>query len=326
MRRRITPEEALALLRSRDQLLSDGVTERSLRGAVSAGALIRVHRGYYVSAHDWESLWVEGRVLLRTVAVHLAHRQSPPVFVLTSAAVLWDLPLYGALPDGVNLLLRSASHSQAFPGVARRAMSISDDDITVRHGMLCTSLARTVLDLSRAFSAEVAVSAADAALARVAVTGHRQDEDAAAQWRDEMLQLARPGLRGVRQARWIAEFADGRAQLPGESVSRLQLHRLGFRDVQLQVPVTGAAGANYFLDFGFPRSRCFGEFDGEGKYFDPASRASATTAEAIFEEKHREDDVRGVTGWRLARWATPHIRTPRAFGTHLAAFNLHPPG
>lgn len=326
MRRRITPEEALALVRSRDQLLADGVSERSLRSAVSSGALVRVHRGYYVTARDWGLLWTEGRVLIRTVAVHLAHRYSRPVFTHTSAAALWELPLYGTLPDHANLLLESASHSQAFRSVARRAIAVSEGDITERHGMRCTSLVRTVFDLARTFSAEVAVSAADAALARVAVTAHRQDEDAAARWRDDLLRLARPGLRGVRQARWIADFADGRAQLPGESVSRLQLHRLGFRDVQLQVPVTGAAGATYFLDFGFPRSRCFGEFDGEDKYFDPESRASSTTAEAIFEEKRREDDVRGVTDWRLARWAAQHIRTPRIFGAHLAAFGIHPPG
>src|SRR5690554_2077863 len=122
MRRRITPEEALALVRPRDQLLADGVTERGLRSAVSAGALVRVHRGYYVSARDWDSLWTEGRVLVRTVAVHLAHRYSRPVFTHTSAAVLWGLPLYGSLPDHANLLLESASHSQAFPGVARRAI------------------------------------------------------------------------------------------------------------------------------------------------------------------------------------------------------------
>lgn len=39
----------------------------------------------------------------------------------------------------------------------------------------------------------------------------------------------------------MAEFADGRAQLPGESVSRLYLDDLGFARPRLQVPFDGTA-------------------------------------------------------------------------------------
>lgn len=66
----------------------------------------------------------------------------------------------------------------------------------------------------------------------------------------------------------LLAFADGRAQLPGESVSRLHLRSLGFDGIRLQSRVEGVAGEEYWLDFAFPAHRVFGEFDGRGKYVD----------------------------------------------------------
>ncbi|MGM7697095.1 hypothetical protein [Microbacterium sp. A84] len=191
---------------------------------------------------------------------------------------------------------------------------------------MCTSLHRTVFDLARTTRLEAAVSAGDAALRSIAVHGQEYDADAAAQWREELERFAGPGLRGVRQARWVTAFVDGRAQLPGESVSRLQLFRLGFHAPDLQVPVVGAEGDRYFLDFGFRRSRTFGEFDGEGKYLEPELRTEPTPVDAMLAEKRREDDVRGVTGWSFARWGSMHIGSPDTLGDRLAHFGVTPPG
>lgn len=160
----------------------------------------------------------------------------------------------------------------------------------------------------------------------VSIDGHEVDHDEVDAWRAEVDRLCVAGLRGVRRARWIGAFADGRAQLPGESVSRLQLHRLGFRDIDLQVPLVGSDGARYFADFGFPRSQAFGEFDGEEKYRDAELRTTSTAADAVMAEKHREDEIRGVTGWRVVRWGSSHIRTPEDLGRRLAAFGIRPPG
>jgi len=205
-------------------------------------------------------------------------------------------------------------------------MALDAADVARRHGMLCTSLARTVFDLARTLRPEAVIAAGDAALRRVSVRGHDVDLEAAAAWREEIDRLCTPGLRGVRRARWMSGFADGRAQLPGESVSRLQLHRLGFRDIELQVPIQGAAGERYFADFGFRRSRAFGEFDGEDKYLEPELRHAPTPVDAVLAEKRGEDDIRGVTGWRVVRWGSAHTRTAEDLGARLAAFGIHPPG
>lgn len=313
-------------MRSREELLAAGLTERRLRDGVSTGSLRRLHRGFYVADTAWADLWPEGRHLLRVLAVSRASPGAGPVFSHVSAAALWGLPLFRPDLDHVHTLISGVRHSRTIAGVFRHDVGVSERDIVQLDGMLCTSLTRTVFDVARTSSLETALCVGDAALRSTAVENHAQDEDAAAAWREELAVLARGARRGVRQARWVASFADGRAQLPGESVSRLQLWRLGFRALELQVPVVGADGARYFLDFGFRRSRSFGEFDGEGKYAERELRTAATPLDAVLAEKRREDDIRGVTGWSIARWGSAHIRDPDVLGARLAAFGIRPPG
>lgn len=326
MRKRISFAQADEMLLSRDDVLRTGCTERELRDRVSAQTLVRVHRGTYVDGAQWDQLWSEGRHLLRVIAVKRASPGAGPVFTHLSAAVLWGLPLYRVVDVLVHVLIAGRRHSRVAAGVARHEMALAGDDIVERHGILCTSLHRTVFDLARSMRLESAVSAGDAALRSVAVRGQHYDLDAAAHWREELGRRARAGLRGVRQARWTTDFLDGRAQLPGESVSRLQLFRLGFDAPDLQVSIVGAEGHQYFLDFGFRRSRTFGEFDGEGKYLESELRTAPTPLDAMLAEKRREDDVRGVTGWSFARWGSMHITSADTLGHRLAAFGVTPPG
>lgn len=324
MRRRITFAQGQDLVRSREEILSTGCSERQLRDRVISGSLVRLHRGFYVDGATWNDLWHEGRHLLSVLAVHRSGVD--PVFTHQSAAVLWGLPLYRVNDVLVHVLIRGERHSRVSAGVARHEMLVDDADIVERYGIRCTSLTRTVFDLARAATLEAAVSAGDAALRLVSVTGQDYDQDAAAEWRDRLGRLAVPARRGVTKARWVTEFIDGRSQLPGESVSRLQLFRLGFRAPELQVPVIGSAGDRYFLDFGFRGARVFGEFDGEGKYLEPELRTADAAVDVLLAEKRREDDVRGVTGWGFARWGHAHIGAAEDLGRRLTAFGVFPPG
>lgn len=326
MSRRLSFSEAWDLVRSREEVLDTGVTERELGEAVAHGRLRRVHRGAYVDGEVWDQLWPEGRQLVRVCAVRRASLGGGPVFSHLSAAALWGLPLVGPIRDDVHTAIRSRRHSRTEAGVVRHQMALDEGDIVRRHGLRCTSLIRTVVDLARLLRPEAVVAAGDAALRMVSIDGHEVDHGEVDAWRAEVDRLCVAGLRGVRRARWIGAFADGRAQLPGESVSRLQLHRLGFRDIDLQIPVVGPDGARYFADFGFPRSQAFGEFDGEDKYRDAELRTTPTAADAVMAEKHREDEIRGVTGWRVVRWGSSHIRTPEDLRRRLAAFGIRPPG
>ncbi len=217
-------------------------------------------------------------------------------------------------------------HVSNSPDVHRHEGALRPEDVIVRHGMQCTSLERTVLDLARTSSMESAVSATDAALRSFTVDRNSYDKELAEQWCAELLaRAARSHLRGIRRARQVIAFADGRAQLPGESVSRLHLWRLGFAAPSLQVEVAAPGGGAYFVDFGLDDVRAFGEFDGEGKYRDEALRREKTIEQIMLEEKQREDWVRGRTHRRFARWGSSHIGTHLTLGRRLASFGITAP-
>ncbi|MDR2321631.1 MAG: hypothetical protein LBE60_08300 [Microbacterium sp.] len=317
--------QARDLLQTREELLDSGRTVREIRALVAAGRVIRVRRDRYVEAVAHEGLWGEGRHLVAVVAAHLNADPPGPVFWGPSAAVLLGLPLYRLSPNRVHTVILGARHGRTRAGILQHGVGLDEADIVDIDGIRCTSPERTVLDLACTTSPETALSAADAALRRVAVEGHRQDPERATDWHRRMSLRAAVRTRGIRRARGILDFADGRAQLPGESISRLQLHRIGFTGVELQPHVVGSEGDEYWIDFGFPRNRVFGEFDGRGKYLDPELRRTRSTEDAVLAEKRREDDIRGVTGWRFARWEDRHIRSPDALSARLRAFGVRPP-
>ncbi|GAA4485065.1 hypothetical protein [Microbacterium panaciterrae] len=323
----IDVSQAQALLSTRADLLARGGTERGIRADLTAGSLIRIRRDQYAMSGPLDRLWPEGRHLVEVVAVHRSSATPGPVFWGPSAAVLHGLPLYRTTPKRVHTAILGTRRTRTRAGVTQHDVELPEEDIVEVGGIRCTSVDRTVLDLACTASPEAAVAAADAALRRECVRGHHHDREQAQQWHARMAERAQRSRRhGIRRARSLIAFADGRAELPGESVSRLVLHRLGFREVQLQVPIRGSAGNRYWADFGFPGARVFGEFDGQGKYLDEALRGKLTVEQVVLQEKRREDDVRGVTGWRFARWEDRHIRTIDRLGRQLAAFGLLPPG
>ncbi|WP_309129727.1 hypothetical protein [Microbacterium sp.] len=320
-RRAITIDVAERLLRSRARLVADGATDRMLSARVADGRLTRIRRGHYVPTDTWERLWPEGRHLLRVLAA-ARDAEAPPVFCGLSAVVLHGLPLYRVPVGRVHVLTRD--HVGSSRVVQRHPAVVDDADAVEIGAMRVTGLARTVFDVSRVLHAEAAQSIADAALRRVAVRGQRQEDSLADAWREGM--LARfdsvRGAPGSRRGRAIVRFADGRAQLPGESVSRMHLMRLGFERVELQVAVPASDGGEHFVDFGLDEIGAFGEFDGAGKYVDPELRGGRTVEQAVLDEKEREDWIRGVTGRRMLRWGSSHIRTLADFAARLRAFGV----
>ncbi|WP_309127673.1 type IV toxin-antitoxin system AbiEi family antitoxin domain-containing protein [Microbacterium sp.] len=322
-KRAITLADAERMLRSAGDLLAAGATERRIRQRVAEGVLVRIRRGHYATAEDWRRLWPEGRHLMRVLAV-CRDAATAPVLSHVSAAVVHGFPLYRLAPTRVHVTVPSPSHAASVPDVLRHELPLDDTDVVEIGPFRLTGLNRTAIDVARTLRLEAAQSIADAALRRVAVTGHRQDADAAGVWREDLhyrLERLR-GRPGVRRARDVVDFADGRAQLPGESVSRLRLRRLGFREVQLQVPVTGPGGNEFFIDFGLDEIDAYGEFDGMGKYVDPVLRGDKHIEETVLSEKRRADWVHGTTGRRMLRWESEHIATVHSFAARLAAFGV----
>ncbi len=245
-----------------------------------------------------------------------------PVFAVHTAAALHGMPLFRP-PASVHVIAPAGRPGSA-RGLVRHRGILGQSDVVEINGLSCTSLTRTVADLARIGTFEQSVTVADAALRRQFLRRHHYDADGAAAFVEDVLAVVRESAQGRAKAHRAVEFADGRAELPGESISRIRLHQAGFATPQLQVRVTGPVGQDYFVDFGIDEADAFGEFDGAIKYVDGRMLDGLSTAEALQREKRREDWIRGITGRRFVRWGWQDIVTADTLAARLAQFGIRP--
>ena len=270
--RRVNSDLAIdgRLNRVRD-LLWTGADDRTLRRDAERGRVTKVLAGVYIATALWHTLSDDERYLLRIAAV-AGTRRGKVVFSHHSAAALLGYPVIGAWPLQVHTLVGAGSGLRSTPTIARHAMDAREDELVELNGYVITSPLRTARDLAMTAPLTSAVTLLDRALAA--------PPSAAPQLspvhRDALVEaVLRLGpVRGTRRARFAAEFADGRSQSPGESLSRVQLHRLRMPKPQLQIPVPKPWSGHWDVDFGWEEYALFGEFDGYLKY-------------------HREDMTRG---------------------------------
>lgn len=313
---------ALSLLRN-DDLLLRGLSPRRLAQALQAGKLVRIRPGVFVRGDAWRAAKPEARVVARAHAL-AAVSVIPPIFSHETAAAAHELPLYRPDRERVHTIATADRPGAAF-GVVRHRGELSDDDVVEIDGLRVTSLARTVADVARTATFEQAVTIADAALrTQFAIGPGEYDLDGAEAFREGVTEIVRRSAHGQTRARRALDFADGRAQLPGESISRIRLRQLGFRILELQVMVPGPRGKRYYVDVGLEDVAAFGEFDGAIKYIDGRLLDGRTSSQALDEEKQREDWIRGTTQRRYARWGWPHLVTASELGARLDAFGIRP--
>jgi very-short-patch-repair endonuclease len=155
-----------------------------------------------------------------------------------------------------------------------RSAHLPPDSVTTWFGVPVTSLPRTLVDLAR-HDRRDGLMAADAALYQRLVTmGEIAFElDRAAGW------------PGVVRARALLALANGKAESPLESLTRLALHDSGFPVPELQYEI-----GEYRVDLCWPDRRLVIEADGREKYSD----------DALWNEKKRETELR-KHGYRVER-------------------------
>jgi very-short-patch-repair endonuclease len=154
---------------------------------------------------------------------------------------------------------------------------------TVEAGLaVVTSLPRTVCDVAREQGHRAGLMAADAALSR----GLSVEEL-------ELQLAAQRGWPGSRAAQRVVALADGRAESPLESLSRLALVEHGFADFDLQQDLYDEDGVWIArVDFYWDEFRLAGEADGKGKY---------RSQQDLQNEQLREERLERA-GYRWVRW------------------------
>lgn len=211
-----------------------------------------------------------------------------------SAAVLHGLPLWFPR-GGSSATQRVHATRDRRTGARRNALldlhsaALEPDEVVAVDGVLVTSPARTVIDLARTLPLEEALVPADAALHRGLTTAEELAEGL-------RRSLRRHGNAGARRA---VALADGRAESPGESRSRLAIHRCGLPAPVPQQELRTSGGRSFRVDFWW-RHGVVGEFDGRVKY-GRLLAPGQEPGDAVYAEKLREDALR-AEGLRVVRW------------------------
>lgn len=310
MTREVLPTDAHGLVRRsvlRDQGFSDDEIDRLRR----TGILTGVRRGVYrLDDGDGPDSAVADHVLRARAA---APGLSPEaVFGHATAGVLLGLPIW-AVPLGRLHVVRSRPTGARTRGdlVVRCGTLLRDEIVDGGGGLRVTAPARTLVDLARSVPTEQALVVADGALQAGLVAARTgRPRPGATTPGDIAAALGRAtGRSGVGAARRTLALTDPASESPGETRSRFRMHLAGLPAPVTQWPVPGT---RHRTDFAWPDLGVVGEFDGRVKY-GRGLRPGADPAEALWEEKRREDRIRR-TGLVVARWTWQDIGDPGPHG------------
>lgn len=295
-------------------------------GTVAQWHSVGVTRGYFRSlVNDGELVQIRHRVYVTRAALAAAKRrpgldqalQAMAAMLTTTsrrvaashetAARIHGLDLLHPPPAELITLTRPpGSPTRRGSDLRLMAASLPASDVTSRHGVPVTRVARTVIDLARTLPFMNGVVVADSALHQGKVT---KDELTAA--------LNRWGRsQGAARARWVVEFSDARAESVLESCARVVFERNGLEPPELQTYIR-TEEADYRVDFYWPKYRTIAEADGLKKY-DTKTKAVAQL---------KRDQLLRETGRHVLHftWDDVFYREPRLIGRVTETFTAQSP-
>jgi len=255
-----------------------GFSSGGVGRALAAGRIHRVRHGAFTTAGVLAA--VDGdRWATHALQVRAALSAAGNLAVATgaSAAALHGMAMFGRPPRRplITRPVEVSGKAGSTELVVARVARLPEEQVVRLLGWPVTTVARTVVDIARRQDERCAVVAGDWAL--------RQGMPVA-----EIETVLAAGARapGIRRARERLALFDERAESPLESLTRLALHRAALPPPELQYVI-----GPYRVDFCWPLARLVLEVDGRLKY---------SSSEVLFEEKRREDRIRGQ-GFRMLR-------------------------
>lgn len=273
---------------TRPELHDLGWSDPAISRAVRSGRLLRVRRGLFAaigSGSDRVDIVAAAAACSGSVASH------------RSAAIVHGLPILGSASARPDLTVQPGETGDTVHALVHRA-TLRPEDVTTVDGIPVTSVARTLVDLARSSAQAVAVVALDAALHRGMVSG------------EELLDVASMCRTwpGARRISGVLSSADGRAESPLETVSRLIMRHLQLPAPDLQCSIMNERGRVIGrTDFYWDRPGVVGEADGELKYAEP---------DALVREKRRQEALENA-GLIVVRWGWPDLNRPSALADRI---------
>jgi Protein of unknown function (DUF559) len=249
------------------------VSDAKIRRLVRQGVLVPVGHGAYVRAKDDVGGDPASEHALRVAAI-LAVARPGPAGSHRSAAIIHGLDLLRPRQPAKAITVTrppGLGSGTGRPGVHIHIADLPGGHVTVLGGVPVTSVARTVVDLARTSPFRDGVVVADSALR----TGETS--------KDELLAVVADCAKwpGIRRARLVVDFCDGKSESVLESISRVAFRDHGIPAPELQVWVGGEEGGVLGrADFLWRRYRTIGEADGAVKYADTSRAISQLRRDA----------------------------------------------
>jgi hypothetical protein len=269
-----------------------GFDTRPARRAIDRGDYVRVRHGAFVEKSTWEALKPGERHRLAVVATSL-FASDQNLYSHYAAAAMHGIPIIGSWPQQIDVITAPSSGGHSRGMLRRRALGAREFEHDRRTGLDCTTPAQTAIDLAMVADFATGVAAIDRVLWHRSPLASLEDLHRVMESVD--------GVRGFRKAERCLEFATSLADTPLESLSRVNIHLLGYPAPILQHPFVLDDGSIRYVDFWWPDFRVIGEADGAGKYLDPALRRGRSADQVVYDEKLREDDLRRQAQG-FARW------------------------
>jgi very-short-patch-repair endonuclease len=273
------------------QLEQLGLSARAVRHRAASGRLGRIHNGVYgIGRPSQRGRWMAA-VLTCCPHAALSHR---------SAAELWEI--VPRRPGLIHVTVPGRT-GRSRPGLKVHTAALLEPEATIQHGIPCTSIARTLLDLAASASPRELERAIDQVEA-----SRLFDLD---ELRDTIAR--HPGRRGVAAVRASLEAYEGPNVTASEAEERLLalVRRAGLPRPEVNVPIAFPDGAVFRPDFLWRDARLIVEVDGRDYH---ARRAS-------FESDRVRDRRLALAGFETRRFAATEVfHDPNAVAAELAAF------
>ncbi|MBA3339024.1 MAG: type IV toxin-antitoxin system AbiEi family antitoxin domain-containing protein, partial [Geodermatophilaceae bacterium] len=267
------------------QTMATGMRRSDIGYLVRRGAWDRLRRGFYAETgygapeHIRAALLATGN---RAVASH------------GSAATLLGLSLLRETDPAWSVLTvqPGGRGHRDLPAIHVHRARLPPEHVTVAQGQPVTTVARTLVDLTRSLCLRDGLVAMDAALHADQVT-LKELEAVLADCR---------GWPWIRRAAAALELADPAAESALESLSRLFFRAHDIPSPQTQIVLRSGDRFIARTDFWWASSRVAGEADGLGKY--------AALAD-LHAEKLRQERIEAL-GIKVVRWTWDDIWRPSA--------------
>ncbi|MBA3529619.1 MAG: type IV toxin-antitoxin system AbiEi family antitoxin domain-containing protein [Propionibacteriaceae bacterium] len=272
---------------TRAEALDCGWLDRDLAAATRAGVIRRLRHGAYSPAETYDAAdEIARHVLLARAA--LRSQRGPVALTGISAAAVHGLTLYRQDLSTVHLVRLDRGSPRHEVGTKHHRLSVDlSGEVEQCQGIPVVSMARSAWEVASMSPLESGVVTADSAL--------RARPGLMPQLREVAVSFEqRPGSRG---ARIVMRLANGGSESAGESLSRVLFYRRGIPMPELQREVHDLNGRLLGIaDFYWPEFSHLGEFDGKVKY-GRLLRPGETAGDAVFREKRREDQMKGLPTW-----------------------------